>query len=640
MGHSPPPPPPQMGNGGSPPAHLSLSPLSDPSWWLPHKWSQPPPRAPDWVFEYYRTYSPLHGEGWLQRALREDKQAAGLMPPELPGGPIRLGARARAERAYQDWKWALDELWEDERHRLHTAARKCLLDEEAARQRQEATRRQQLLDERAAHERQEAAHRQKLLNEQAASKCQEAAACARQEETAARARQEEAARRQHAAEARKTAAAQLIFLWLRRRRHYARLACQTSRRQQREAALARQQHEDECFARALQAEKQRMQVAAAQAKVLADEAKERHRQAEATIGEQRRQAAAARKKQAADEQRAAESAALALVEERCRQEALLAAEADVQRRHKEVLVAEANIQCRHEALLAAEADIQCRQEALLAAEADVQRCHEEVLAAEADVQHRHEKVLAAEAADVHRRHESAARATESDAAIERIRIEFALCAAPLDAILAEIACEEAAITTTLSPRRPTSYVDAVLFNLGGGTQPSLPLAGSPAFSSPDVDSQRQTVRPRARPRRRTGRRNIPRAPSLYVAVAPTHPELLQGGLHTPASTTLARATSLCRSVVSSTTPSSMAPPTPSLLPFTFLGDVVHSSSGGGGTYPFRVSSPPRKRTRRKPRPRRVCQRHGPRAPNQVEPLLCGQRHWPRAPNQSTCDGWD
>jgi hypothetical protein len=84
----------------------------------------------------------------------------------------------------------------------------------------------------------------------------------------------------------------------------------------------------------------------------------------------------------------------------------------------------------------------------------------------------------------------------------------------------------------------------------------------------------------------------------------------------------------------------MAPPTPSLLPFTFLGDVVGSSSGGGATYPFRASSPPRKHTRRKPRPRRVCRRHGPRAPNQLEPLLCGRRHRPRAPNQSTHDGWE
>jgi hypothetical protein len=136
--------------------------------------------------------------------------------------------------------------------------------------------------------------------------------------------------------------------------------------------------------------------------------------------------AATREKQAADERRAVESTALALVEERCRQEALLAAEADVQRRHEELLAAEADVQCRHEELLAAEA---------------------------ADVQHRHE---------------SAARATASDAAIARIRTEFALCAAPLNAILAVIACKEAAITTTLSPSRPTSYVDAVLFIMGGG----------------------------------------------------------------------------------------------------------------------------------------------------------------------------
>jgi hypothetical protein len=161
----------------------------------------------------------------------------------------------------------------------------------------------------------------------------------------------------------------------------------------------------------------------------------------------------------------------------------------------------------------------------------------------------------------------------------------------------------------------------------------------------------QRVRQRARPCRCTGRRNCPRAPSPPDEAPLSHPHQMLGGLHTPASTTSARATSLCGSVVSSTTPSSMAPPTPSLLPFTFIGDVVHSSSGGGATYPFRVSSPPWKRTRRKPRPRRVCRHHGPRAPNQVEPLLsrrchrpcallCGQRHRPRTPNQSTCDGWE
>jgi hypothetical protein len=36
---------------------------------------------------------------------------------------------------------------------------------------------------------------------------------------------------------------------------------------------------------------------------------------------------------------------------------------------------------------------------------------------------------------------------------------------------------------------------------------------------------------------------------------------------------------------------------------------------------------------------RVGRRHGPRAPNTQEYLLCCQRHRPRAPNQSTVNGW-
>ncbi len=289
-----------MGHGESPPAHLPSSYLSDPSWWLQFKWSQPPPRSPEWLFKYHDHYNPpanvgrhLCDERWLQRAIREDQQAAGLLPPVQPGGPIHLGARARAERAYRDWKAAINDLWEDEHHRL------CLIEEQAACARQEENAcRQTLLDAQAARAHQEAAacarqeetaararqeeaarrqkrldEHKKLLNEHTARARQEAAARARQE-AAARARQGEAARRQRAAEARKTAAAELIFLWLRRRRLYARLARRTSRQQQREAALARQHHEDKCFARALQAEKQRMQMAAAQAKALADEAKE------------------------------------------------------------------------------------------------------------------------------------------------------------------------------------------------------------------------------------------------------------------------------------------------------------------------------------------------------------------------------
>ena len=89
-----------------------------------------------------------------------------------------------------------------------------------------------------------------------------------------------------------------------------------------------------------------------------------------------------------------------------------------------------------------------------------ERCYQEVVLAEADDRHRHGTV---------------AQATESkqclhfdDAAIERIWMEVALCTAPLDAMLAEIACKEAAFETGLSPRHPPSYVDAVLSTMGGG----------------------------------------------------------------------------------------------------------------------------------------------------------------------------
>ena len=49
---------------------------------------------------------------------------------------------------------------------------------------------------------------------------------------------------------------------------------------------------------------------------------------------------------------------------------------------------------------------------------------------------------------------------------------------------------------------------------------------------------------------------------------------------------------------------------------------------------------PLKTVRRRARPCvRVGRRHGPRAPNTQEYLLCGRRHRPRAPNQSTVNGW-
>jgi hypothetical protein len=53
-----------------------------------------------------------------------------------------------------------------------------------------------------------------------------------------------------------------------------------------------------------------------------------------------------------------------------------------------------------------------------------------------------------------------------------------------------------------------------------------------------------------------------------------------------------------------------------------------------------VRSNPLKTVCRRARPCvRVGRRHGPRAPNTQEYLLCGRRHRPRAPNQFTVNGW-
>jgi hypothetical protein len=290
-------------------------------------------------------------------AVCKDQQAAGLLPPSSPGGPILLGARARAECAYQDWKGAINALWADKCHRLF------LLDKEAARACQQAACCQHLLDEEAASARQEAAHarRQQLLDKDAA-----------------RARQVAAALHQRllddcvAEEGQKQAAAQTIFLWLCCRRLHIQIARQTSRRQQREATLARLRYEQECCNRAALAKEKRRQAVAAREQAVANKITERLRQAEEALGvqcqeeeasawanalaevavEQRSHEAAAASAELAlvEEQRPHEAAAasveLALVEEHRRHEASLRAAlsaatslADEQRRHEAAALA-------------------------------------------------------------------------------------------------------------------------------------------------------------------------------------------------------------------------------------------------------------------------------------------------------------
>ena len=508
-------PPPQMGNGGSPPAHLSTPYLSDPSWWLHIKWSQPSPRTPDWLFDYYDRYNPppldtfgrpLRIEEWHQRAVREDRQAAGLLAPGLGGGPILHGFYARAERAYTAWKGAIDDLWAYEQHRL--------------------------VEEQAAHARQE---------ESARARREEATARARREEAAARARNEEAARARNeaAARARNEAATQAL----------ARIRAETER-------ALRCRHETE---RALVRER-----------TLAEEATARTRQEEAARARQEATA-------------------------RARQEATA-------RTRQEKAAARANEAARTIFLWLRRRRLHARLLASLevAVPADTRLCPQTAEAQSPDL---------------------------VPAEIRRIQAARDTLAAPLDALLAEFAAlavgtaspATASPVPTPSPR-PRSYLDAVVGPNGRGYTSSAPPSPSvttshPSASAPPTPTVCTTHR--AKPRHRTGRRNIPRAPSSYAAVAPTHPALLQGGLPTPTFITLARATSLCRSVVSSPTPASTTPHAPSLHPFTF-DDGTILSSGGGNAHPFHARGlplPPWKRTRRKYRPHRTCRRHQPRAPN-------------------------
>jgi hypothetical protein len=434
---------------------------------------------------------------------------------------------------------------------------------QAAHDRQEAA---------ATRARQEAACRQQLLDKQATRTRQEAAA--------ARARQE-AARR---------AAARTIFLWLRRRRLHIRLARQTSRRQQREANLARLRYKDDCCAHAALANANRQQPAAVRVKdaireqpildkAAIDEAFDDIcqsfddiRQIFDEIRKELRRAVALTVTQSMDaEALAAQALAKTLAEERRRQEvaaraAALAAQASAEasadeRRHNEVAA--------HAAASAAQAS----------AVALTEECRRQELAVQA---------LAEASADERRCNEAAAHAA-------------------------------ALVAQALADKRPP-----------------------------------QTVCRRVRPRRRTGRRNHPRAPSPIDKVFPSTwggPSPLISALRS----LLARESSTAGSPPRLEdlamahypprleTPSPLlfmtASSSPSLQPFDVT-RVVSMLFEGGGAHPFRdrgLPLPPRKRAHGRRHPRRVCRWHGPRAPNPLEPLRCGRRHRPRAPNE--CGGW-
>ena len=193
---------------------------------------------------------------------------------------------------------------------------------------------------------------------------------------------------------------------------------------------------------------------------------------------------------------------------------------------------------------------------------------------------------------------------------------------------------------SLSPTlpHPMSYVGAILSTIGGDCQPSSQILQSTTANESAAIALHQTACRRKRPRRRPGRRNVPRAPNPADEAIPSHPLPTMGGASTPPTThtTLARANDRDpRLPMSSASPPLMTLPSPTLQPFTIEGGTS-TYSGGGFNDSFRdngVILPPRKCPRRKYRPRRVCRRHSPRAPNSQESRR-GRRHRPRAPNIS------
>jgi hypothetical protein len=194
-----------------------------------------------------------------------------------------------------------------------------------------------------------------------------------------------------------------------------------------------------------------------------------------------------------------------------------------------------------------------------------------------------------------------------NAAIQCIWVECSLLAAPLNAILAKIECNDImhkarAMPMTTSPHpaamlstppHPMTYVGAVRSTMGGSTCTTSLALAPPAIPSPIVDGQLRMVRQRALPHCCTGRRHCPCAPSPPDKVLPSQPHPMLGGLLMPTTTltTLARATSPRCSVVSSPPTFTTTSHTPSLLPFTFS-SKVHLSLGGGTAHPFCVGNPP------------------------------------------------
>jgi hypothetical protein len=238
-----------------------------------------------------------------------------------------------------------------------------------------------------------------------------------------------------------------------------------------------------------------------------------------------------------------------------------------------------------------------------------------------------EALAAQEAATESRRHAAATPApvlmTQASADNNRRHV----AASPTLVLAAEEAANECRHNVTAAPSLVlAAQVSADESRQDGAAAPASALVGQALADKHPP----QMVCRRVRPRRRTGRRNCPRAPSPFDEALPS-PQPTGGGTSPSA---LAVPTLLAQGSAGANSPHRLertASSYPSPQPSDVRTAVTMLSDGGD------LSLPPRKHARGRHHPRRVCRCHGPRAPNLLEPLLCGRRHRPRAPIE--CGGW-
>ena len=211
-----------------------------------------------------------------------------------------------------------------------------------------------------------------------------------------------------------------------------------------------------------------------------------------------------------------------------------------------------------------------------------------------------------------------------------------LCQVHLPRSSAQVMTPLSPTTTTPSAppslTHPSSYLGAVLSPNGEDCKlPSHVLQATTAQESAAIMAHRTARQPK-RPHCRQGRRNIPRVPNHSNEAIPTHPQPKMGGNFTSTKTlpaTSARATTHCSMKSSPMSYAITLSSSPSLQPF-----LLHEK---GSIKKGERDAHQQKGTCRWIHPRRVGQRHRPRAPNPLNHLLCGGHHRPRASNQST--GW-